>query len=227
MRFLVIEGLDGSGKSTQLKLLGAYLEQKAVRYKYLHFPRLEVGVYGRLIAKFLRGEMGDNNVVDPYLVALMFAGDRKDAKPLIEKWMDQDQLVIVDRYVYSNIAFQCAKLEKPDEQKQLADWIMDLEFSEHRLPVPDVNIFLDVPFDFTRSRLSEERVGEDRKYLNGQPDIHERDLSFQERVRNIYLNICSGLGDLKIINCTADGGGMKTPEAIFDLILSETDLQKN
>ena len=105
MRFLVIEGLDGSGKSTQLKLLRDYLERNAVPYSYLHFPRLEEGVFGELIARFLRGEMGANDQVDPYLVALIFAGDRADASSQIRQWMDEGKLVIVDRYVYSNIAF--------------------------------------------------------------------------------------------------------------------------
>ena len=126
MRFLVIEGLDGSGKSTQVELLRNYLDERAVKYKYLHFPRLEEGVYGSLIARFLRGEMGDISQVDPYLVALIFAGDRLDAKAMLEKWMKEDYLVIVDRFVYSNIAFQCAKQASLDEQKKLADWIIDL-----------------------------------------------------------------------------------------------------
>ncbi|MCF8345697.1 MAG: dTMP kinase [Bacteroidales bacterium] len=215
MRFLVIEGLDGSGKSTQVDLLKAHLEKLKIKYNYLHFPRLEEGVYGKLIARFLRGEMGEIGQVDPYLVALIFAGDRKDAKPLMEQWMKDDHLVIVDRYVYSNIAFQCAKLGQPEDQNLLAEWIMELEYGVHKLPVPDINVFLDVPFDFTRRRLSSQRTGEDRNYLKGAKDIHENDLPFQERVRVIYHSICSRMGNLQIVNCADDEGRMKSPEEVF------------
>jgi dTMP kinase len=215
MRFLVIEGLDGSGKSTQVDLLKNHLEKIETKYNYLHFPRLEEGVYGKLIARFLRGEMGEIGQVDPYLVALIFAGDRKDAKLLMEQWMKDETMVIVDRYVYSNIAFQCAKLNNTEEQIALAEWIMELEFDNHKLPVPDLNIFLDVPFDFTRSRLSAQRRGEDRNYLKGLKDIHEKDLAFQERVRGIYHTICSRMGNLQIVNCADNGGRMKSPEEIF------------
>jgi len=218
MRFLVIEGLDGSGKSTQVELLRKYLDDSGIKFKYLHFPRLEEGVYGSLIARFLRGEMGDISQVDPYLVALIFAGDRLDAKPMLEKWMKEECLVIVDRFVYSNIAFQCAKQSSIEEQKKLADWIIDLEFGQNKLPVPDLNIFLDVPFQFTRERLTKNREGDDRNYLKGQKDIHEEDLGFQEKVSAIYHTICKQKGNLKIINCADDSGGMKRPEIIFEQV---------
>ena len=119
MRFAVIEGLDGSGKSTQLKLLKDYLDAQSIPYKFLHFPRLEEGYYGKLIARFLRGEMGPNQQVDPYLVALIFAGDRADAAHIIRGWLEEGYLVIADRYVYSNIAYQCAKLTDPAEIERL------------------------------------------------------------------------------------------------------------
>ncbi|MEX0987277.1 MAG: dTMP kinase [Bacteroidales bacterium] len=216
MRFLVIEGLDGSGKSTQVELLCKHLEKKSIEFKFLHFPRLEVGIYGKLVARFLRGEMGSNEHVDPYLVALIFAGDRKDAKAEMEQWMKEDQLVIVDRYVYSNIAFQCAKYSHTSEQTNLARWIMDLEYNVHQLPVPDMNIFLDVPFHFTKERLSMDRVGEDRSYLKGSRDIHEADLEFQEKVRGIYHSVCSKLGNLTMVNCANESGAMRSPEDIFE-----------
>lgn len=216
MRFLVIEGLDGSGKTTQMDLLKAYLDKKNIDYRYLHFPRLEEGVYGTLIARFLRGEMGEIDKVDPYLVALIFAGDRKEAKPHIEKWLKQDNLVIIDRYVYSNIAFQGAKYNDPGEQKKLADWIINLEYNLHLLPVPDMNIFLDVPFSFTEKLLSGNRKGTDRKYLKGAEDIHENDLEFQAKVRGIYHTICKRLGNLTILNCAGESGEMKAPDEVFE-----------
>ena len=224
MSFLVIEGLDGSGKSTQLKLLREYLEQHAVPYRYLHFPRLEEGVYGKLVARFLRGEMGSNDQVDPYLVALIFAGDRADASETIRQWMEEGNLVIVDRYVYSNIAFQCAKLASRDEQNRLRDWILQFEFGYNQLPKPDLNLYLNVPLEFTRKQLKKTRNGEDRAYLKGERDIHEENLGFQEQVRQVYLSLQEYVKDLKIINCTDASGNMLPPEVISKLIIQKIDL---
>ena len=219
MRFLVIEGLDGSGKSTQLKLLRDHLEGNAVRYEYLHFPRLEEGIYGKLIARFLRGEMGDIHQVDPYLVALIFAGDRADAANRIRRWMEDGRLVIVDRYVYSNIAFQCAKLADPEEQDRLRDWILELEFGYMRLPRPDLNLYLNVPFEFTSRQLKITRDGDDRAYLRGERDIHEENLNFQEKVRRVYLSLGEHVDDLKLIDCMDPAGKMSSPEEISKRII--------
>lgn len=219
MRFIVIEGLDGSGKSTQLTLLREFLEKEAIPFKYLHFPRLEEGIYGKLVARFLRGEMGANDQVDPYLVALIFAGDRTEAAGQIRLWMEDGFLVIVDRYVYSNIAFQCAKIENPEEAHRLRDWILDFEFNHNGLPRPDVNLYLNVPFDFTRQQLNNARDGADRDYLKGEKDIHEENLEFQEKVRQEYLSLQSHVEDLRLIECTDSAGTMLSPGAISDLIM--------
>ena len=226
MGFVVIEGLDGSGKSTQLKMLREYLDRRNVPFKYLHFPRLEEGVYGQLIARFLRGEMGRNDQVDPYLVALLFAGDRTDASQLIREWLGEGYLVIADRYVYSNIAFQCAKLTSAKERNRLRDWILEFEFSHNKLPKPDVNLYLNVPFEFTREQLKNTRDGDDRSYLKGERDIHEENLDFQEQVRQVYLSLTDHVEDLKIIQCMDPEGRMLSPGAISDLIVKQIDLKE-
>lgn len=222
MGFVVIEGLDGSGKSTQLDMLRKQLETEGVPYRFLHFPRLEEGIYGKLIARFLRGEMGAIEQVDPYLVALIFAGDRADAAVRIQHWIKEGTLVIADRYVYSNIAFQCAKIEARDDRNHLRDWILDLEYQHHRIPRPSQNIFLDVPLTFTRKQLSVRRTGEDREYLKGEMDIHESNLDFQERVREEYLRLREKVSDIEIIDCSDSSGQMRSPasisEGLVDLI---------
>jgi dTMP kinase len=220
MRFVVIEGLDGSGKSTQLELLKDQMRRDGVRFKYLHFPRLEVGYYGKLIARFLRGEMGSNDQVDPYLVALIFAGDRADAAETIENWMEEGYMVIVDRYVYSNIAFQCAKIEDPGDRERLLRWIFGFEFGYNRLPRPDLNLFLNVPFEFTRKQLMASRDGDDRAYLKGEKDIHEDSLDFQERVRQVYLDLQHKVDDLVLVDCMDGRGGMLPPQEISDKIIT-------
>jgi dTMP kinase len=173
-------------------------------------------VYGELIARFLRGEMGDLNTVDPYLIALIYAGDRNDAKEMIKKWISEKSFVLVDRYVISNIAFQCAKLKKIEDQIKLKEWIINLEYEHFRLPSPDMNIFLDVPFSFTSSQLSTVRHGDDRDYLLGGKDIHEDDLDFQSKVRKIYLSLKETDKHFEIINCADPGGEILSPDKIFE-----------
>lgn len=85
--FIVLEGLDGAGKSTQVRLLRRLLAERGVESEYVHFPRFDAPVYGELIARFLRGEFGGVGQVDPYLVALLFAGDRADFAPQIRQWL--------------------------------------------------------------------------------------------------------------------------------------------
>lgn len=220
MALLVIEGLDGAGKSTQVSMLQEHLTQKGISYKYLHFPRTDSPVYGDLISRFLRGELGDNNQVNPYLVALIYAGDRADAKALLEQWMEEEVTIILDRYVYSNIAYQCAKLHDENQRNDLKKWILHTEFDYFKLPKPDLNIFLDVPFSFTKRKLTEQRSGNDRDYLNGARDIHEEDLSFQERVREVYLSLEKEDSFVRI-DCSSAQAQMLPPDEIFAKIKSE------
>ncbi|MFW5877766.1 MAG: dTMP kinase [bacterium] len=218
MSFAVIEGLDGSGKSTQIKLLREYLVEKAIPYKYLHFPRTDAPVYGDLIARFLRGELGNISDVNPYLIALIYAGDRNDARAQILKWLDDGYFVLVDRYVFSNIAFQCAKLENQKERDELKEWILHLEYDYHHLPRPDVNLFLDVPFRFTQKQLSDKREGEDREYLKGRDDIHEANLDFQKNVREVYLSM-KDEKEFSILQCYNTEEEIYSPVEIFNKII--------
>ena len=219
--FIVLEGLDGAGKSTQIRMLRQLFADRGVESVYVHFPRFDSPVYGQLIARFLRGEFGGVQEVDPYLVALIFAGDRADAAPQIRQWLAEGKAVVLDRYVYSNVGFQCAKLPAGEERDRLADWIVNLEFGHNALPRPDLSLFLDVPFAFTERKLSEVREGDDRDYLQGGQDIHEASLQLQQDVRSVYLASAAKDPSLRVVDCSDASGAMESPEGIFAKIRAE------
>lgn len=219
--FIVLEGLDGAGKSTQIRMLRQLFADRGVKSEYVHFPRFDSPVYGQLIARFLRGEFGGVQEVDPYLVALIFAGDRADAAPQIRQWLAEGKAVVLDRYVYSNVGFQCAKLPAGEERDRLADWIVNLEFGHNALPRPDLSLFLDVPFAFTERKLSEAREGDDRDYLQGGQDIHEASLQLQQDVRSVYLASAAKDPSLRVVDCSDASGAMESPEGIFAKIRAE------
>lgn len=219
--FIVLEGLDGAGKSTQIRMLRQLFADRGVESEYVHFPRFDSPVYGELIARFLRGEFGGVQEVDPYLVALIFAGDRADAAPQIRQWLAEGKAVVLDRYVYSNVGFQCAKLPAGEERDRLADWIVNLEFGHNALPRPDLSLFLDVPFAFTERKLSEAREGDDRDYLQGGQDIHEASLQLQQDVRSVYLASAAKDPSLRVVDCSDASGAMESPEGIFAKIRAE------
>ena len=219
MKLLVVEGLDGAGKSTQIRLLKSFFSKRGHSCEYLHFPRTNTPYFGELIARFLRGEFGALNEVDPWLVAMLYAGDRKNASDLISGWLNKGKIVLLDRYTYSNIAYQCAKLDDTGDRKKLMKWILDLEFKHFGIPLPDLNIFLDVPFSFTEKKLSSSRSGQDRDYLNGTKDIHEESLAFQKKVREIYIEVAETSEQLSVVNCSDNYGNMLPPQVIFERIL--------
>ena len=220
---VVLEGLDGAGKSTQVKKLRAYLESICGSLEYIHFPRYDAPVYGDLISRFLRGDFGSNESVHPQLVALLFAEDRHGAAPQMKETLDKGGTVLLDRYVYSNIAYQCAKISNPEEAESLRDWIFNTEYGNFSLPVPDLNIFLDVPIGFVEAKLKSQRGGSDRDYLEGSQDIHEADIEFQKRVRNIYRRQCELDPKFIRIDCSDENGEMLPPGAIFAKVKAVVD----
>ena len=220
---VVLEGLDGAGQSTQVKKLREYLASVFGSLEYIHFPRYDAPVYGELISRFLRGDFGSNEAVDPQLVALLFAEDRHGAAPGIRKVLSSGGTVLLDRYVYSNIAYQCAKLKDSEEAADLREWIFNTEYGDFDLPRPDLNIFLDVPIGFVESKLKSQRGGADREYLGGGQDIHEADIEFQKKVRDIYRRQCEIAPKFIRIDCSDENGDMLPPGAIFEKIQAVVD----
>ena len=222
-QFIVIEGLDGAGKSTQTKLLKNYLEELNLIYKYIHFPQTDSmedsPIYGQMVANFLKGDYGEVHQVNPYLVALLYAGDRDNAKHKIKWWLEQDYYVILDRYVYSNMAFQGAKCDKLEDKKRLNEWIHQLEYQHNQIPKPALSIFLHMDFQFVTRQLKDQRQGADRDYLSGKRDIHEDSLELQKSVEKEYLRLVEEEEDFFRIDCFDGEGKTLPPETIHQKVI--------
>ena len=229
-RFIVLEGLDGTGKSTQIKLLQEFFTKKSLSTYFIHFPRTnnESEIFGEMIAKFLRGDYGDIDSVHPELVALIYAADRYNASDLIKQKITNNQNVIADRYVFSNIAYQCAKIKNSKERTELAENIFKLEYEYFKIPKPDLSIFLHVPINFVEEKLTDSRECEERNYLQGKADIHEKSIDFQKSVENVYLDACKTMpNELQYLNCINSDGKMMSVEQIqagIISVLKERDL---
>lgn len=220
-KLIVLEGLDGAGKSTQIQLLQDLLTKRNIEYRYMHFPQTDPpkGLYGQMVANFLKGEYGDVNNVHPSLVSLLYAGDREHAKTTIQGWLDNGFTVILDRYVYSNMAFQAAKVRDKNEKLELCKWLHHLEFEYNGIPQPTLSIFLHMPFSFISRKLTDARNGDSRNYLDGKTDIHESSLDLQKQVEQEYLRLVEENGDFHLVDCMTRDGEPMAPENIHEKVV--------
>ncbi|UGT38545.1 dTMP kinase [Nocardia yamanashiensis] len=180
---VVIEGLDGAGKRTLTDAVVATLTARGLRVATLAFPRYGASVHADLAAEALRGGHGDT-AQSVNAMALLFALDRAGARDELAKLLADNDIVLLDRYVASNAAYSAARTEQ-DARGETVAWIGQLEFERFALPVPDVQILLDVPVD----------VAEERARLRGEADAtraldaYEKDGGLQRRTGNVYREL--------------------------------------
>ncbi len=203
---LAIEGVDGSGKTTQVRLLAEALSAMGLETLAVSFPRYEDPVFGDLISRFLAGELGAADDVHPRLVALLFAGDRGAEAPALRRLLAERKILVCDRYFYSNLAYQGAKLESEAEIEPFESWLRELEFGHFAIPAPACSLYLDVPREAREARLAE-RVASSRAGSPGAVanDVYERDLALQSRVEEIFRQHAADRDDLVRVDCEEEG----------------------
>ncbi len=181
-KLIVFEGLDGSGKATQLELLKKRLINAGFKVAATECPRYDK-FYGRLTGRFLAGEFGSKEDIDPYIASLFFAVDRLNEREDILKWLNENDFVLVNRYVPSNL-FHAAKIKDLDKRKKFIEWLYVMEYDVNKLRKPDKIILLDMPAEIGQRLVLDKGH---REYMNGTGhDIHEIDVEYQKEVRHVY-----------------------------------------
>lgn len=197
---IAIEGIDGSGKGTQSALLCQTLRQEGARCELLSFPRYRDTQFGARIGDFLNGRFGSLDQVHPFLVTLLFAGDRFESRDVLLKSVAENDYVICDRYVASNVAHQAAKRDGTERQ-ELVQWVDYLEFQLYKLPRPDRTLFLDLPVS-TATELIAKKAR--RTYTDQAADLQEADTSYLQKVHDVYRELSTGTGWIRI-DCLQSG----------------------
>ncbi|MBR0415269.1 MAG: deoxynucleoside kinase [Clostridia bacterium] len=195
--FTVIEGLDGSGKSTQVRLLEAHLSEQGKDFLHIKLPDYESDS-SALVKMYLAGEFGSNAAdVNVYAASAFYAVDR--FANFHTKWKnayESGKDIIADRYTTSNAIYQLAKLEKSQWDAYL-DWLSDFEYIKMGIPQPDKVIYLDMPIDISQRLMSKRYAGDESK-----KDVHEKNIAFLECCREAALYTAKKW-NWQVISCAA------------------------
>ena len=210
-KLIVIEGTDGSGKSTQFRLLTERLAQNEQSFQQLEFPQYKEPS-SALIKMYLGGEFGTNpSDVNAYAASAFYAVDRYASyKKVWGKWYEDGGLVLSARYTTSNAVHQASK-EPEETQGAFLSWLYDFEYNKLGLPCPDLVIYLDVPTDFTEKMMRSREAA-----TNTHADIHEQDLDYLATCRRTGKAAAKFYG-WTVVDCVR-GGQMRSIEDIHEEI---------
>jgi dTMP kinase len=200
-KFIVIDGTDGSGKTTQLNLLKEKLESEGYAVAVADFPQYNTKSAG-LVEEYLSGKYGQANEVDPYKASIFYAVDRFDASSRIKQWLQDGKIVLANRYTSASLGHQGCKIENPLERKVFFNWLYDLEYKIFEIPKPDLTIVLQVEPEISFA-LAKERARED--WAGKTTDIHENNFNHLKQAEQTYLEIANTLPGFRLIKCTHNG----------------------
>ena len=217
-KLIALEGIDGSGKRTQLDLLANALETRGFPTRRVSFPQYET-LYGKLIGSYLNGEFGPLTAVDPHLSALLYAGNRLEAKPELEAALAEEKIVLADRYIGSNLAHQTARV--PAEQRdEFLDWVKRLEYGLYALPAEDLVIYLRVPAEKAQELIGLKSA---RSYTNLKHDIQEADTKHLQETASIYDRLATEPKWVRIDCINPASGVLYSPGEIHRAVIQAVE----
>ncbi len=217
-KFIAIEGIDGSGKRTQIDLLSGVLDARALHYVRFSFPRYESS-FGRLVARYLNGEFGSLDAVDAHFSALLYAGDRFESKAELEAALNAGKTVLADRYIGSNLAHQTAHVS-PQRREEFLSWLKRVEYGIYGLPQEDLVVYLRLPA-VEAQRLVGLKAA--REYTTLKRDLLEADLRHLEQAALVYDRLATEPNWVTVECFDAAAGALRPPEEIHREVLAAVE----
>ncbi|MGH9574947.1 MAG: dTMP kinase [Candidatus Acidiferrales bacterium] len=214
-KFIVLEGIDGSGKRTQLEMLARVLSERDVICEQVTFPNYS-GFFGKMAARFLNGEFGPLDAVDPHFSGLLYAGDRFESKPKMEAALASGKTLLADRYIGSNLAHQGARVA-PATRPEFLQWLRHLEYHVYGLAREDLVIYLRVSVDEAHRLVGEKAR---RDYTNRRRDLQEADRGHLAAAAEVYDELARQTNWVMVDCVERATGRIRSPESIHDEIIA-------
>jgi dTMP kinase len=201
-KLIVIDGNDGSGKATQVKLLIARLKKDGKRVKVVDFPEYYSNFFGSFIGHCLSEQYYKFVNVHPKIASVLYAADRWESKDKIDKWLREGCIVIANRYATSNQIHQGGKIANPKKRQAFIDWLNEMEFGVFKIPKPNVVFYLDVPMNVVNKLIKERNKNSVRNYLGNKKDLVEKDKNYMNNSHKSALWLAKTQKNWIKIDCT-------------------------
>ena len=186
-KLIVIDGTDGSGKTTQANLLMRHLRKDGRKVKFIHFPRYEDNFFGKFIAHCLSEQYYNWVNIHPKIASVVYAADRWESKEQIKNWIHKGYIVVMDRYISSNQIHQGGKIANVKKREAFIKWLAEMEYKVFKIPAPDLTIYLSLPIEMVLKLIKDRNYKGARVYLGSKKDVHEKDVKFLENSRKSAL----------------------------------------
>ena len=215
-KLIVIDGTDGSGKTTQINLLIEKLKADGHKVQTIHFPEYS-NFFGGFIGHCLTEQYYNFVKVHPKIVSVLYAADLWESSKEIKKWLDAGYMVVLDRYVSANQIHQGGKIRSSKKRADFLKWLNEMEYKVFKIPKPDITIYLSLPINLIGRLIKERNKKSVRAYAGNKKDVHEVDLEFQKNSRESAIWLSKVLKNFKKVDC-APRGELLSREDINEMV---------
>ncbi|MEI6580727.1 MAG: dTMP kinase [bacterium] len=216
-KLIVIDGTDGSGKTTQINLLIKKMRADGLKVKMIHFPHYE-NFFGGFIGHCLSEQYYNFLGTHPKIVSVLYAADRWESSEEIKKMLSTGFIVVLDRYVSANQIHQGGKIKSAKKRYNFMKWLNEMEYEVFGIPRPDITLYLSLPIDIVLELLEKRSSSKmQRKYLKRGKDVHEADVNFLINSRKSALKLVKEVPNFIKIECS-EKGEIFSREEIHEMI---------
>ncbi len=205
-KLIVIDGTDGSGKTTQVALLAKRLKKEGRTVRIVDFPEYYKNFFGEFIGHCLSEQYYKFLNVHPKIASVLYAADRWESKNEIENWLKKGHIIIANRYVSANQIHQGGKIENAKKRNNYMKWLAQMEYEVFKIPRPDITLYLSLPIEIILKLLKHRESSKmKRAYLKKKKDVHEADVNFLINSRKSALKLVKEIPNFIKIECSEKG----------------------